>query len=718
MRKNYLLFNLLISLSLIFSAHTGKSQSITVPSEIIGKNIVFEISFSGAPGTGNEWIGLFHFKADNLSYIAWQYLGSQTNGTLLFQSNLDSGIYDFRMFNQSNELICISEPFVVREALMLNQEFNTVGFYHEDFSGENLDDWAVDIKIAPDNKIVVAGAMHSGATSTWGVPIVNFVVARFYQNGQPDLSFGVNGKVITPIPGIEAYEVKTILVQPDGKIIAGGSGMNYGIGQCQWQGSFILVRYDINGNLDNTFGNNGVVLTNFTLPGEAAGFSSDELRCLALQPDGKILAGGRGVRCPATTHRCSFARYKTNGTLDENFSDDGKLVFVHNTSEWQWVEAIAPPVENGDGSFYIATLQTEWIIFSPNSNYIYKIDADGNFVSDFGINGLVVDSLPGLGGAQFPQSISTGPDGKLYLVGCTNEAGNIWIMKKDPLTGEPVAGFGDNGLVVHEDANAVIPIGSVFHENMLYVGIHFLSGFWSVVRFNLDGEFDLSYGSPLIAVNGQIEEPRTMAMLGDGDFVFAGSGQFPAPSDQDFLVVNLIKNTTHYLNNQQLSGNTTDCFGSNENIYIRNFEVEAGSSAELIAANKILIFNNTKVVAGGIFHARITTNNSYCAKSSPIVEVIDGKLVPEIKILPESPGGLFRYYPNPTRGILNIELIDHASTAGMILEVFDIMGNKLKTFGNPVISVINLDFSDLPGGVYIVRLQHEGCVDFAKVVKQ
>ncbi len=718
MKNNYLSFNLLIGVLLIFSAPTVQAQSIIVPSEVIGKNISFEISFSGAPGTGNEWIGLFHFKADNLSYITWQYLGSQTNGTLLFQSNLDSGIYDFRMFNQSNELICISEPFVVREALMLNQEFNTVGFYHADFSGDNLDDWAVDIKIAPDNKIVVAGAAHSGDTSTWDVPIVNFVVARFHPDGQPDMSFGINGKVITPVPGIEAYEVRAVLVQSDSKIIVGGSGMNYGIGQCQWQGSFILVRYDINGNLDNTFGNNGVVLTNFTLPGEVAGFSSDDLRCLALQPDGKILAGGRGIRCPATTYRCSLARYNTNGTLDENFSDDGKLVFVHNTSEWQWVEAIAPPVENGDGSFYIATLQTEWIIFSPNSNYIYKIDADGNFVSDFGINGLVVDSLPALGGAQFPQSISTGPDGKLYLVGCTNGAGNIWIMKKDPITGEPVAGFGNNGLVVQEDANTVIPIGSVFHENMLYVGTHFLSGFWSVVRFNLDGEFDLSYGSPLIAVNGQNEEPRTMAMLGDGDFVFAGSGQFPAPSDQDFLVVNLTKNTTHYLNNQQLSGNTSDCFGSNENIYIRNFEVEAGSSAELVAANKILIFNNTKVEAGGYLHASIVTNNTYCAKSNPIVEATDGMLSPESIIPPESHSGLFRYYPNPTRGILNLEFSGQPGSGKVGIEILSIMGNTLKNIELQSSPVYSLDLNGMPRGMYVVRLLMDGKTDFAKIILQ
>lgn len=716
MKTNYLLISLLFGLLLIFSAPTSKAQNITVPSEIIGKNIVFEISFADAPGSASDWIGLFSFQGDNSSYIAYHWLGSQTHGNLLFQSSLESGTYDFRMFNQNNELICRTEPFVVREALMLNQEFNTSGFYHADFSGDNLDDWAVDIKIAPDNKIVVAGAAHSGDTSTRLTPIVNFIVARFHPDGQPDLSFGTNGKVITAIPGIEAEEVRALVVQSDGKIIVGGSGVNYGIGNCLWQGSFILVRYDIDGNLDNTFGNNGVVLTNFTLPGELTGYSSDELRCLSLQPDGKILAGGRGAQC-YSTYRCNLARYTTNGTLDNSFSDDGKLVFAYSAAESQWVEAIAPPLENGDGSIFIATIYKPWI-YAPNSNYIYKIDATGNFINSFGDNGLVIDSRPGLDGGQFPQSISIGPDGMVYLVGCTGGAGYIWIMKKDPLTGEPVAGFGDNGLVVSENTSAVIPIGSVFHENMLYVGTHFLTGFWSVVRFNIDGEIDPSYGWPLISVNEQNEEPKAMAMQGDGDFVLAGSGQFPAPSDQDFLVVNLTKNTTHYLNNLALSGSTSECYGSNENIYIRNFEVEAGSSAELIAANKILIFNYTKIESGGYFHASITTNNTYCVMSKTIVEAIDEKLLPQSESLPESKSGLFRFYPNPTQGILHIESANQSVFGPMIVEVLNIMGKRMKSIELHGSSPYQLDLSDVPNGVYVVRVLNDGKADFVKVVKQ
>lgn len=720
MKNNCLLFKMLISATLMLSVQTSNSQSITVPSEVIGKNTVFEISFSGAPGTANDWIGLFPLKGDISSSIGHYYLDSQTNGTLLFQSPVESGIYDFRMY-QENQLICRSEPFVVREALMLNQEFNSTGIFHADFSDNDLDDWAVDIKIAPDNMIVVAGAVHSGDTSTWDVPIVNFVVARFHPNGQPDMSFGVNGKVVTPIPGIEAYDVRAMVVQSDGKIIVGGSAMNYGISQCGWNpwtGSFILVRYDINGNLDNTFGNNGIVLTNFTLPGEYAGFSSDELRCLALQPDGKILAGGRGLRCSTATYRCSFARYNTNGSLDDSFSDDGKLVFVHNTNDWQWVEAIAPPVENGDGSFYIATIRTEWIIFGSNENYIYKIDANGNFVPGFGINGLVVEPLPGLGGSQFPQSISIGPDGKLYLVGCTHGAGYIWIMKKDPVTGDPAAGFGDNGLVVHESLWGVVPIGSTFHDNMLYVGTYIPYGSWSVVRFYLDGAFDVSYGWPLVFTNEQNEELKAMAMLGEGDFVIAGSGQYPAFTDQDFLVANLANNTTHYLNNQTIGGNSLECFGSNENIYVRNFEVEAGTSVELIAANKILILNNSKVEAGGIFHARITTNNTYCAKSNPIVEVIDEILLPESLILPESHSGLFRYYPNPTQGILNLEFAVQPGSNKIGIEILSMMGNTLKTIELQPSPVFQFDLNDLPRGVYVVRVLIDGKTDFAKIILQ
>ena len=96
-----------------------------------------------------------------------------------------------------------------------------------------------------------------------------------------DRTFGNNGIAIADF-GI--YSTATnYLVQPDGKILVVGytylsSSEGYAIA---------LARFDENGGLDNSFGNGGKVITN--LPASYY----EEASAVALQPDGKIIIGGR-----------------------------------------------------------------------------------------------------------------------------------------------------------------------------------------------------------------------------------------------------------------------------------------------------------------------------------------------------------------------------------------------------------------------------------------
>ena len=81
--------------------------------------------------------------------------------------------------------------------------------------------------------------------------IVFYTLVSFSQSGDLDTSFGVNGKVVTGF-GPNDSRANAIVIQPDGKMIVGGS--------CQtFDGSihFALARYNANGTLDTTFGANG-----------------------------------------------------------------------------------------------------------------------------------------------------------------------------------------------------------------------------------------------------------------------------------------------------------------------------------------------------------------------------------------------------------------------------------------------------------------------------
>ena len=128
--------------------------------------------------------------------------------------------------------------------------------------------------------------------------------------GDLDATFGGGGIVTTRVTPRETSGANAVAIQADGKIVAAGGT----------QGSngerFAIVRYDVDGHLDGTFGHDGRVRTSFAAR-----------RCVvadavAIQPDGKIVAAGiQGCR-----GSFALARYLPNGKLDPSFGGDGKVV--------------------------------------------------------------------------------------------------------------------------------------------------------------------------------------------------------------------------------------------------------------------------------------------------------------------------------------------------------------------------------------------------------
>lgn len=133
--------------------------------------------------------------------------------------------------------------------------------------------------------------------------------------GTWDRSFGRGGIVQTPVPTGLPYNISHIasdlIVQPDGKIIAGGRYIEHS--QTYHLESFLLVRYNPNGTLDASFGEDGV---SAVLPG-----LTEYVASIALQPDGKIVAAGK-----AATSDLALARYNSDGSLDQSFGSGGVVI--------------------------------------------------------------------------------------------------------------------------------------------------------------------------------------------------------------------------------------------------------------------------------------------------------------------------------------------------------------------------------------------------------
>jgi uncharacterized delta-60 repeat protein len=221
---------------------------------------------------------------------------------------------------------------------------------------------AAAVAVQSDGKIVVSGYSSSGASS-------RVALARLKANGLPDPAFGTDGLTTTPVGLVSGAEA--LVLQPDGKIVVGGFGGSGG-----GHSKATLVRYDAGGSLDPAFGSGGIATLEGTL-------SDAEVRALALQPDGKIVAagndGGRGLL---------LARYTPNGTLDQGFGSGGRvLTELDGNSEATGV-AVQP-----DGKIVAAGRTRDG---SVDTYAVARYDAAGSLDLSFGRRGVVVSRLAAL----------------------------------------------------------------------------------------------------------------------------------------------------------------------------------------------------------------------------------------------------------------------------------------------------------------------------------
>lgn len=129
-----------------------------------------------------------------------------------------------------------------------------------------------------------------------------------------DTSFGTGGKYVASSAPLSSGEVRSVLVQPDGKIIlVGGASI-------QSDSDFTLTRLNPNGTIDTTFGTNGITRTSFS-----QFVSSETAFAAVIQSDGKIVVAGIGTN-PSFVEQFAVARYSSNGAIDLSFGTNGKAM--------------------------------------------------------------------------------------------------------------------------------------------------------------------------------------------------------------------------------------------------------------------------------------------------------------------------------------------------------------------------------------------------------
>jgi uncharacterized delta-60 repeat protein len=252
-----------------------------------------------------------------------------------------------------------------------------------------------EVAIQTDGKIVVVGE----APLLPGQPASKFAVTRYNPDGTLDDTFGGDGRVTTDFPTHSS--AFGVAIQTDGKIVAAGRAIRAGTFV------FAVTWYHPDGTLDDTFSENGKLRTGFE---DRSAPGSD----VAIQPDGKIVVVGRVARpSPPGAGRFAVVRYKPNGVLDDTFGGDGKV----KTRIGARADVSSVAIQS-DGKIVVAG-STSKPRFGRSMFALARYDPDGTLDDTFSENGKLGTGFggqPGEGGAG-ADGVAVQPDGKIVAAG-------------------------------------------------------------------------------------------------------------------------------------------------------------------------------------------------------------------------------------------------------------------------------------------------------------
>lgn len=327
--------------------------------------------------------------------------------------------------------------------------------------------------------------------------LVLFASSARAASGDLDPSFGVKGrqttKMLVEAPYSQLAIPRSIVIQPDGKIVVGGSAY-----ASVTRDAFTLVRYNTDGSHDTTFGTNGVVRIPFFPTGYEQAYS------IALQPDGKIVAAGLAYLgiAPSNDANTAFAvaRYNADGSFDKTFGIDGKVTTDFTATLDEAREVMVQP----DGKIVVAGFITP---HATNDGFydfaVVRYNPDGSIDTSFGDGGHTFTDFNG--GGDFPQGAVLQPDGKIVLAGLTsnpNSPNQHFGLARYLPNGALDPAFGSGGKVVttfgaySENARSIklAPDGK-----LVVVGdAYFASGYngqndYALARYNPNGSLDTTF---------------------------------------------------------------------------------------------------------------------------------------------------------------------------------------------------------------------------------
>ncbi len=475
--------------------------------------------------------------------------------------------------------------------------------------------------------------------------LVLIALKIYSQSLNIDFSFGNSGFVLIP----ETSEIAHFDYDQGGNIICVGYTMlPLGVSR------LTLARTNVNGQLDQSFGNNGVVKTQLDEKEFPYG--------LLIQNDSKIIVCGS---ISGSTGRYGFViRYNTDGTIDQSFATNG--VFKTSTI--------------GSVIFSVTKLSDDKILLDvekDSGTTLMKLTKNGVIDQTFGNNGELVlsDTNFNFFSQDSPIVLS---DSKILFVGTENsdlENAKIAYCKIDE-HGNFDTTFGQNGkmtLDIYNNQPYVTEYLFNAKENTdkkITVNGN-IGGEGIVVRINQDGTLDTTFGNNGI-VDSFYPANRKIEVQPDGKVILG--------KNKDMSNYNVGYSLERLQNNgiQDLSFNNN----------VGHFDIDYSSGQDYLqdmklqSQTKLLVAGSAKNTNGVSNFAlvRVDLNNDLSVQDSREVSAIS-------------------VYPNPVKNLININTKEQIVS----YEIYDINANKI--LFKQQNDIKQIDVSALPIGNYILKLK-------------
>ena len=314
--------------------------------------------------------------------------------------------------------------------------------------------YAFDATLNDDNHLFITGYTFDYSNNTAFILCLD-------ENGIENTDFGENGFAISEYGNGIVYDA--IDIDDKGRPIVAG----------YYNDNILVRRYNIKGNLDKSFGENGTVIIKPDPSPYAWSYAYD----IEILENGKILLTGHKVS-ESGIYVSYLLRLRSNGSLDTEFGDEG-ILELHAGEYAEY--AVSVSVQN-DGKYIVAghaDLPPGESNLVRSEAFITRVNNNGTIDESFGNNGFVrLEPFEGDGCSNTSAYVTYTSDnqifGTLYSYNALTQASRAYVYNLD-INGNFKEDFAGSGIMAlpkidEEEVSVTTKSMAILDNSKLLVG--------------------------------------------------------------------------------------------------------------------------------------------------------------------------------------------------------------------------------------------------------